>query len=88
MASTYFLSLQDEITVLRQYLVKQLGPLTTEFIKLPPALLSVLIPHINTVAGATVGSSSSTSMVTAALMQRTHVLQEENEELYKLLKLL
>ncbi|KJA30150.1 hypothetical protein HYPSUDRAFT_60990 [Hypholoma sublateritium FD-334 SS-4] len=74
----------DEITVLRQYLSKQPGPSTSEPVTLPSALLSVLLPHINAAAGATTGGSTST--VTAALTQRTRVLQEENDELYQLLK--
>ena len=84
MAITYLISLQDEITVLRQYLAKQPGPSTAEPVTLPPALLYVLVPHINSAAGATAGGSTST--VTAALTQRTRVLQEENDELYELLK--
>lgn len=84
MAITYLISLQDEITVLRQYLVKQPGPSTAEPVTLPPALLSVLLPHIDAAAGATAGGSTTT--VTAALTQRTRVLQEENDELYELLK--
>ncbi|KAF8974434.1 hypothetical protein BDZ97DRAFT_1773577 [Flammula alnicola] len=74
----------DEITVLRQYLSKQPGPSATESVTLPPALLSVLWPHINTAANNTASSSSST--VTAALTQRARLLQEENDELYELLK--
>lgn len=59
---------------------------------LPPALISYLLPHLtgaNKAAGtspatSTPGTSSST--VTAALVQRTKLLQEENDELYELLK--
>jgi len=74
---------QEEITALRQYLAKQPGPSTTDAVTLPPALLSVLLPHINSAAGNTTTTSST---VTAALTQRARLLQEENDELYELLK--
>jgi len=74
---------QEEITALRQYLSKQPGPSTTDAVTLPPALLSVLLPHINNAAGSTAATSST---VTAALTQRARLLQEENDELYELLK--
>lgn len=74
---------QEEITALRQYLSKQPGPSTTDAVTLPPALLSVLLPHINSAAGSTATTSST---VTAALSQRARLLQEENDELYELLK--
>ena len=74
---------QEEITALRQYLAKQPGPSTTDAVTLPPALLSVLLPHIHSAAGSTTTTSST---VTAALTQRARLLQEENDELYELLK--
>lgn len=73
----------EEITALRQYLSKQPGPSTTDAVTLPPTLLSVLLPHINKAAGSTASTSST---VTAALTQRARLLQEENDELYELLK--
>ncbi|PPQ83259.1 hypothetical protein CVT25_003998 [Psilocybe cyanescens] len=74
----------DDNRALRQYLSKQPGPSTSDPVTLPPALFSVLLPHITSAAENTIASSSST--VTAALTQRTRLLQEENEELYNLLK--
>ena len=48
-------------------------------------MVSLLLPHINTIADdAHAGSRSST--VTTALTQRAKLLQEENDELYELLK--
>ncbi|KAI0052981.1 hypothetical protein FA95DRAFT_1552859 [Auriscalpium vulgare] len=76
--------LTDEVSLLRRYLPTQPGPSTTEPVSLPPALVSVLLPHLNATAdGAAAGSSST---VTTALTQRTKLLQEENDELYELLK--
>lgn len=54
-------------------------------VTLPPAFVSVLLPHLNNalaIPDATSGSNS----VTAALTQRARLLQEENDELYELLK--
>jgi WTAP/Mum2p family len=45
-------------------------------------LLSLLIPHLNSAATKNAGSNT----VTTALTQRAHLLQEENDELYELLK--
>lgn len=49
--------------------------------------MSVLLSHVNKAAssGALTGSSS-TSTVSAALTQRVRLLQDENDELYDLLK--
>ncbi|KAF9782937.1 hypothetical protein BJ322DRAFT_990561, partial [Thelephora terrestris] len=84
--------LTDEITHLRQYLSTQPGPSITDSISLPPALISYLLPHL-TGANKAPGSSPTTSVsgtgsstVTTALVQRTKLLQEENDELYELLK--
>ena len=78
-------SLQDEVAHLRQYLPNQPAPVVTDPISLPPPLVSLLLPHINDRSDATAPSSSST--VTAALTQRVKVLQEENDELYEILKI-
>jgi hypothetical protein len=57
---------------------------------LPPALLSVLLPHLNARHGSASTSLSELgqpgSSTSAALMQRARLLQEENDELYALLK--
>ena len=51
---------------------------------IPPALMSLLLPHLNQLSNvATPGSGS----VTTALVQRTKILQEENDELYELLRI-
>ncbi|KAF8205101.1 hypothetical protein BJ912DRAFT_1018324 [Pholiota molesta] len=71
----------DEINALRQYLSRQPGPSTADPVTLPPALLSVLLPHINKNT-----ASNPSSTVNTALTQRARVLQEENDELYELLK--
>lgn len=62
----------------------QPAPNTADAVSLPPTMVSVLIPHISERAATTTTSSSP---VTAALTQRVKVLQEENDELYDLLKL-
>ena len=80
---TSLCGVQDEIAELRQYLSKQPGPSSTDSISLPPALLSLLIPHLNSAACKNTGSNTT---VTTALTQRAHLLQEENDELYELLK--
>ncbi|EPT03712.1 hypothetical protein FOMPIDRAFT_98438 [Fomitopsis schrenkii] len=72
--------LTDEITNLRHYLSTQPPPSVSEPVSLPPALVSVLLPHIRDHA------SSASGSVTAALTQRCKTLQEENDELYELLK--
>lgn len=56
----------------------------TDPINLPPPLLSVLLPHINDRSNQATSVSGS---VTAALTHRVKVLQEENDELYELLKI-
>ncbi|THH12539.1 hypothetical protein EW146_g7602 [Bondarzewia mesenterica] len=79
------IELTDEVTHLRQYLSIQPGPSTTDPVSLPPTLVSLLLPHIN--AGANDASANfSSSTVTTALTQRAKLLQEENDELYEILK--
>ncbi|EKM59134.1 uncharacterized protein PHACADRAFT_157402 [Phanerochaete carnosa HHB-10118-sp] len=77
--------LTDEVTHLRQYLANQPVPTVTDPISLPPPLVSLLLPHINDQSSAT-SSSALSSTVVQALTQRVKVLQEENDELYELLK--
>lgn len=74
--------LTDEVAELRQYLSKQPGPSSTDPVSLPPAFLSLLLPHFHSAATKNTGSNT----VTTALTQRAHLLQEENDELYGLLK--
>ncbi|KAJ3001759.1 hypothetical protein NUW54_g6229 [Trametes sanguinea] len=75
--------LTDEVTHLRQFLAKQSPPSTTEPTTIPPALMSLLLPLLNEQpTSATSGSSTATT----ALVQRAKILQEENDELYELLK--
>ncbi|KIL00607.1 hypothetical protein PAXRUDRAFT_129525 [Paxillus rubicundulus Ve08.2h10] len=76
--------LTNDISRLRQFLAIQPQPSTTDSITLPSPLVSVLLPHINQVASSRGSSTSST--VNAALTQRVRLLQEENDELYELLK--
>ncbi|PPQ99052.1 hypothetical protein CVT24_003612 [Panaeolus cyanescens] len=80
---TQLAELTDEISTLRHYIAKQPGPSTTEPVSLPPPLLAIILPHLNNGA---LDSATGSSTVTAALTQRTRVLQEENDELYDLLK--
>jgi hypothetical protein len=76
---------QDEITRLRQYLSVQTPPSTSDPITLPPALISILLPHINN-ASSSVNAPGTSTTVTTALTQRAKLLQEENDELYALLR--
>ncbi|KAF7355437.1 hypothetical protein MSAN_01460500 [Mycena sanguinolenta] len=82
---TQLSQLNDEVTHLRQHVLTQLLPSTTDPVSLPPALTALLLPHINPTPNASNASTSSSS-TTAALTQRLRVLQEENDELYELLK--
>jgi hypothetical protein len=77
--------MQDEVNHLRQYLSTQPGPSTTDPVTLPPALVSILLPYINNNVLSN-DSTSGSSTVTTSLIQRTRLLQEENDELYDLLK--
>ncbi|KAI0322528.1 hypothetical protein OF83DRAFT_1093746 [Amylostereum chailletii] len=77
--------LTDEVNHLRQYLSSQPGPSTTDPISLPAPLVSLLLPNINVSANDRVTGSSSSTVATA-LTQRVKLLQEENDELYELLK--
>ncbi|KAH8105918.1 hypothetical protein BXZ70DRAFT_1004217 [Cristinia sonorae] len=77
--------LTDEVTHLRQHLSNNPPTVPTDPISLPPPLVSLLLPHINERATPSATSSSSNT-VTAALTQRVKVLQDENDELYELLK--
>lgn len=81
----FFLLVQDEVTRLRQFLSVQPAASATDPVTLPPPLVSLLLPHLNPTPSLDPGSSSS-STVTAALMQRVRLLQEENDELYDILK--
>ncbi|KAJ7498780.1 hypothetical protein FB451DRAFT_1426860 [Mycena latifolia] len=73
--------LGDEVARLRRYLLNQPPPAPTDPVSLPPALTSLLLPHLDPAPKATASTSS-----TAALTQRTRLLQEENDELYQLLR--
>ncbi|KAF7352669.1 hypothetical protein MVEN_01232700 [Mycena venus] len=82
--------LSDEVTRLRQYVSSQPQPSPTDAISLPPALTALLLPHLDSTlpkgSGGASSSLSSGSTSTAALTQRLRLLQEENDELYQLLK--
>ncbi|KAL1946891.1 hypothetical protein VTO73DRAFT_14995 [Trametes versicolor] len=75
--------LTDEVTHLRQFLANQPPPSTTDPTTIPPALMSLLLPHLNQHASS---ATSGSSTVTTALVQRTKILQEENDELYEILR--
>lgn len=75
------------MTRLRQHLAAQSGASTIDAVTLPPALVSVLLPHISKAASSEgTGVASSSSTVNTALTQRVRILQEENDELYEMLK--
>ncbi|KAH6915332.1 hypothetical protein BKA70DRAFT_1420266 [Coprinopsis sp. MPI-PUGE-AT-0042] len=75
--------LNDDITRLRRHLSTQQAPAPTDSVTLPPPILSVLRPHIRAAARE---SSPASSTVVNALIQRSRLLQEENDELYEILK--
>ena len=77
-------SAQDEVAHLRQYLSNQASSPTADPLSLPPSLVALLLPHIKDTSSAATGSSSNST--TAALTQRVKSLQEENDELYELLR--
>ncbi|KAI6105811.1 hypothetical protein F5141DRAFT_1236101 [Pisolithus sp. B1] len=68
--------LTNEVERLRQYLIQH-----------PPRIVSILLPHLAKAAGSggTTGSPHS-STVNTALTHRIRVLQEENDELYEILR--
>ncbi|KAG7096812.1 hypothetical protein E1B28_004220 [Marasmius oreades] len=72
--------LGDQVTRLQQFLPSA-TPSTSDPVTLPPALIALLLPHINNNAPS---GSGGTTM--AALMQRVRLLQEENDQLYDILK--
>ncbi|KZV76122.1 hypothetical protein PENSPDRAFT_680573 [Peniophora sp. CONT] len=77
--------LTDELTHLRTYLATQPPPVTSDPVSLPPSFVSFLLPHLNSAsADASTGSTSGT--VATALTARNKLLQDENDELYELLK--
>ncbi|KAH9179850.1 hypothetical protein EDB89DRAFT_2217369 [Lactarius sanguifluus] len=82
---TQLAELTDEVNTLRQYLSTQPNPSLTEPLSFPPALISLLLTQIDVLSAESSGRSSS-STVNTALAQRTKLLQEENDELYELLK--
>lgn len=73
--------LHDEVARLQVYLPAQPVPSTTTPMSLPPAVSSILLSQLSTGS-----ASSSSSTVAAALTQRARLLQEENDELYELLR--
>ncbi|KAF7301798.1 hypothetical protein MIND_00745500 [Mycena indigotica] len=72
--------LQDEITRLRRFIATQPTPTTEAAVSLPPPMTALLMPHL------TAKTSGTSSSGATALMQRTRMLQAENDELYDLLK--
>nr|GAT59983.1 predicted protein [Mycena chlorophos] len=77
---TQLAALKDEITRLRRSIAAQ--PTPTDPVSLPTPLTALLIPHLASASASSAPSSSGTS----ALTQRTRLLQEENDELYDLLR--
>ena len=73
------------MTTLRRFLATQPTPSTSEPVTLPAPLLSLLLPYMaDPLAAEPSGSSFNSVMV--ALTQRAKLLQEENDELYGLLR--
>ncbi|KAL5530187.1 hypothetical protein ACEPAF_6444 [Sanghuangporus sanghuang] len=77
--------LTDEVNQLRKYLTVQPAPSRSDPFSLPPALLSILQSYIPSQTPRDAQGTTSSTM-TAALAQRTRILQEENDELYSLLR--
>ena len=70
---------------LRRYLNAQTPPARTDSVTLPPSLLALLQPLITGETSRGPVASSSTT-ITTGLLQRARILQEENDELYELLR--
>ncbi|KAF7332033.1 hypothetical protein MKEN_00083600 [Mycena kentingensis (nom. inval.)] len=70
-------SLRDEVTRLRRYLPTTTQPDTPS---LPLPVTALLLPHLTHSTAPPTGSG------TTALTQRTRLLQQENDELYELLR--
>ncbi|KAG6830828.1 hypothetical protein H0H92_014480 [Tricholoma furcatifolium] len=83
---TQLSELTDELAHLRRTVLSQPGPSTTEPVTLPPALVSVLSPHLHALSSVACGATTGSNTVNAALTQKVRLLQEENDELYDLLK--
>lgn len=66
-------------------MTSQAAPSTADPITLPPALVSILLPQLHAAASAS-GATPGSSTVTAALTQRARLVQQENDELYDILK--
>ncbi|KAG1731167.1 hypothetical protein EDD22DRAFT_928318 [Suillus occidentalis] len=72
--------LTDEVTRLRQHLAAQSGASTVDAVTLPPALVSVLLPHISKAASSEgTGVASSSSTVNTALTQRLYEMLKSGE---------
>ncbi|KAF5390709.1 hypothetical protein D9757_002689 [Collybiopsis confluens] len=78
--------LSDELSLLKLHLVNQPPPSTTEPITLPPTFASLILKHIPRLPQILDPAGGSTNSTTAALTQRVRVLQDENDELYDILK--
>ncbi|EAU84889.1 hypothetical protein CC1G_00408 [Coprinopsis cinerea okayama7 len=76
--------LNDDITRLRRYISSQNAPSFSDPITLPPSILSILGQQLRSSAK---DSAPGSSTVINALIQRSRLLQEENDELYEILKL-
>jgi len=85
---TQVAELTDELNVLKKYLSTQPSPSRTDPVSLPPSLLALIQPYLSSQNAApdAQASGSSSSTMTAGLMQRVRILQEENDELYQLLR--
>ncbi|GAV98933.1 protein [Lentinula edodes] len=80
------IQLSDEVSRLRLYLSTQPPPSTTEPVTLPPTFASLILPHISHLPQTSDAAEISNNTTTAALTQRVRVLQDENDELYGILK--
>ncbi|KAI6130416.1 hypothetical protein EDD16DRAFT_1470330 [Pisolithus croceorrhizus] len=80
--------LTNEVERLRQYLIQHPPlPSATDPVPLPPSIVSTLLPHLAKAAGSGgTGGSPQSSTVNTALTHRIRVLQEENDELYEILR--
>ena len=75
---------QDEVARLQAHLPAQSNPSDTTPLSLPPAVSSILLSQLS--RGVPGSALSSSSTVVAALTQRARLLQEENDELYEILR--
>ncbi len=86
---TFYFS-QSEVSILRKQISESSSHGSSDDQPVSAAAMSILMPHLVNERNALLGTGSSTAPtnpgLVAALRQRTTMLQEENDELYNVLR--